>query len=152
MKTHEFFLKEAIKESKRSIKAGGYPVGAVIVKDGKIIARGISNGNKINDPTSHAEIDAIRKAGKKIKTKKLKGCTLYTSLETCLMCFFASSWAYIPEIVYACRKEKTPKNYFETSLNVEDVESKNYKKQKIIHLKKLEKEAKLIIDNWEKEL
>lgn len=152
MKNHEYFLKEAIKESKHSIKIGGYPVGAVIVKEGKIISRGVSNGKNLNDATCHAEIDAIRKAGKKLKTKKLKGCTLYTSLETCMMCFFASNWAYIPEIIYACKKQKAPKNYFETSLNVKDVKSKNYRKQKIVYLKKLEKEAKLVIDNWEKNL
>ena len=150
MNIHENFLREAIKESERSIRSGGYPVGAIMVKNGKIIARGVSNSKKLHDATSHAEIDAIRKASKKIKNKFLKNCTLYTSLETCLMCFYASNWARIPKIVYACRKTMAPKNYYNTSLKVVDVRNKNYRKQKIVHLKKLEGEAKLIIDNYEK--
>jgi len=154
MNDHEYFLKEAIKESQRSIKIGGYPVGAIIVKDGKIISRGVSNGKKLHDATSHAEVDAIRKAGKKLKNKFLKDCIMYTSCETCMMCYFASNWARIPEIVYACSKEKAPWHYYETSLMVKDIKGKTYKKknsQKIVHMKKLEAEAKLIIDNWEKQ-
>jgi len=147
---HENFLEEAIKESEHSVKKGGYPVGAVIVRGGKIIARGVSNSKKLHDATSHAEIDAIRKASKKIKNKFLNNCTLYTSLETCLMCFYASNWARIPQVVYACRKTKAPKDYYNTSVKVRDVRSKNYRKQKIIHWKKLENRAKLIIDNYEK--
>ena len=155
MINHKYFLKEAIKESKRSIKIGGYPVGAIIVKDGKIIARGVSNGKKLNDPTSHAEVDAIRKACKKTKNKFLKKCTLYTSCETCMMCYFASNWARIPEIVYACRKIKAPWHYYETSLLIKNIKGKTYRKnkaQKIVHMKNLEAEAKLIIDNWEKNI
>lgn len=155
MKNHEYFLKEAINESARSVKMGGYPVGSIIVKDGKIIARGISNGKNLTDPTSHAEIDAIRKAGKKLKSKFLKDCTLYTSCETCMMCYFASNWARIPEIFYACSKAVAPMHYYETSLSVKNIKSKTYYKknpQKIIHFKNLELKAKSIIDKYEKSL
>ena len=69
-----------------------------------------------------------------------------------MMCFFASNWAFIPEIIYACSKEKTPKNYFETSVNIKDIKNKNNLKQRVVRFKTLEKEAKLIIDNWEKNL
>ena len=152
MNEHKDFLLEAIQESKKSIKLGGFPVGAVIVKNNKIISRGISNGKKLKDPTSHAEISAIRKACKKLKTRNLKDCVLYSSCEPCMMCFFASNWAFIPEIIYACSKEKTPKNYFETSVNIKDIKNKNNLKQRVVRFKTLEKEAKLIIDNWEKNL
>jgi guanine deaminase len=152
MKEHKDFLLEAIKESEKSVKVGGFPVGAVVVKNNKIISRGISNGKKLKDPTSHAETSAIRKACKKLNTRNLKDCTLYSSCEPCMMCFFASNWSFIPEIIYACSKEKTPKNYFETSVNIKSIKNKNNLKQKIVHLKLLETQAKLIIDNWEKNI
>lgn len=152
MKEHEKFLLEAIKESEKSIRLGGFPVGAIITLNGKIISRGISNGKKLKDPTSHAEISAIRKACKKLGTRNLSKCILYSSCEPCMMCFFASNWAFLPSIIYACSKSQTPKNYFETNIQIKDIKNKNNLKQEILHLKKLEKEAKLIIDNWEKKL
>lgn len=100
------YMKAAINEAYKGIKAGhGGPFGAVIVKDGKIIARGHNHVVSNNDPTCHGEINAIRKACKKLKTFDLTGCDLYTSGEPCDMCLCASMWANIKHIYWACSIE-----------------------------------------------
>ena len=94
------FMREAIRLADESVKHGGGPFGAVIVKDGEIIA-GASNSVTIdNDPTAHAEMNAIRPACKKLGTFDLSGCTLYTSCEPCPMCLGANYWAHIDKIYY----------------------------------------------------
>lgn len=91
---------EAIKLSVEKMEAGfGGPFGAVIVKEGKIIARGYNNVTSSNDPTAHAEVDAIRKACKELGTFQLDDCELYTSCEPCPMCLGAIYWAR-PKVVY----------------------------------------------------
>lgn len=106
MDKKKHFMREAIKISLRGMNnnAGG-PFGTVIVKDGKIIARGWNQVTSTNDPTAHGEIVAIRKACKKLKTFCLKGCELYTSCEPCPMCLAAIYWARIDKIYYANTKE-----------------------------------------------
>lgn len=84
------FLRLALDQARESVKQGGFPAGAVVVKDGRIISKGISLGFLLNDPTSHAETAAIRKACKILKTSNLEGATLYESLACCVMCFFCS--------------------------------------------------------------
>lgn len=83
----------------------GGPFGAVIVKDGEVIAEGFNNVTSSNDPTAHAEITAIRNACKKLNTFDLSGCELYTSCEPCPMCLAAIYWARIEKIYYANTKE-----------------------------------------------
>jgi len=85
---------------------GDVPIGAVIVKDGKIIARGENKVQKSKNPTLHAEIVAINKACKKLNTKFLEGCDLYVTLEPCAMCATAISFARIANIYFAARDEK----------------------------------------------
>lgn len=102
------FMEEAIKEAYKGIKAGhGGPFGAVIVKDGKIIARGHNHVVSNNDPTCHGEIDAIRKACKKLKTFDLSGCDLYTTAEPCIQCLGAILWANINKVYYGCTVKDT---------------------------------------------
>lgn len=98
------FLKQAIKQAKVSMQKGGFPAGAVLVKNGKVISKGISLGGALNDPTEHSETSCIKKACKKLKTTNLEGCILYASLQPCLMCFSVANWAGILKIVYGCRK------------------------------------------------
>lgn len=94
------FMREAIKLASESVLNGGGPFGAVIVKDGKIIA-GSSNSVTIdNDPTAHAEVNTIRKACRELGTFDLSGCTIYTSCEPCPMCLGAIYWARISRIYY----------------------------------------------------
>jgi len=91
---------EAIRLANESVRHGGGSFGAVIVKDGKIIA-GSSNSVTIdNDPTAHAEVNAIREACRKLGTFDLTGCRIYTSCEPCPMCLGAIYWAHIERIYY----------------------------------------------------
>ena len=94
------FMREAIRLANESVERGGGPFGAVIVKDGEIVA-GSSNSVTIdNDPTAHAEVNTIRKACQKLRTFDLSGCTIYTSCEPCPMCLGAIYWARIGKIFY----------------------------------------------------
>ena len=94
------FMREAIRLANESVERGGGPFGAVIVKDGEIVA-GSSNSVTIdNDPTAHAEVNTIRKACLKLRTFDLSGCTIYTSCEPCPMCLGAIYWARIGKIFY----------------------------------------------------
>lgn len=101
--THETFMKRAIELAAQTAledMAGG-PFGCVIVKDGEIIAEGANRVIADHDPTSHGEINAIRKACKKLGTHDLTGCVLYTSGEPCPMCYAACCWANIDSMFYA---------------------------------------------------
>jgi len=98
--TDREFMREAIKLANESVERGGGPFGAIIVKDGKIVA-GSSNSVTIdNDPTAHAEVNTIRKACRQLGTFDLSGCTIYTSCEPCPMCLGAIYWAHISRIFY----------------------------------------------------
>jgi tRNA(Arg) A34 adenosine deaminase TadA len=98
----ETYMREAIRLSLKNIRTkGGGPFGAVIVRAGKIVARGWNQVTGSNDPTAHAEVVAIRKACKKLKTFKLEGCELYTSCEPCPMCLAAIYWAHLDRVYYA---------------------------------------------------
>lgn len=94
------WMREAIALSSRNVDNGGGPFGAVIVKDGEIIARGANRVTADNDPTAHAEVSAIRAAAKKLGTFDLSGCDIYTSCEPCPMCLSAIYWARIGHIYY----------------------------------------------------
>ncbi|MEG7282083.1 nucleoside deaminase [Bacillus sp. 0909A] len=97
---HEAFLKRAVELAREGVKTGiGGPFGAVIVKDGIIIAEGQNNVTTSNDPTAHAEVTAIRNACKALGTYQLDDCMLYTSCEPCPMCLGAIYWAR-PKAVY----------------------------------------------------
>jgi guanine deaminase len=99
------FMQEAIKCSLEGMNSNaGGPFGAVIVKNGEIIARGWNKVTSTNDPTAHAEITTIREACKKLGTFDLSGCELYTSCEPCPMCLAAIYWARIDKIYYGNTK------------------------------------------------
>ncbi len=109
---HEFFMREAIRLANESVAAGGGPFGAVIVRDGRILA-GCSNSVTIdNDPTAHAEVNAIRSACRSVGNFSLAGCTIYTSCEPCPMCLGAIYWAGIDHIYYGnTRKDAAEVNF-----------------------------------------
>jgi guanine deaminase len=100
MSKHKEFMKRAIELSRKAsmIEKSGGVFGAVIVKDGKIIAEGYNQVAKTKDPTWHAEMHAIREACKKLGTPHLEGCTLYSSAECCPMCLATAYWAHIDRI------------------------------------------------------
>ena len=95
-----YFMKEALKEARKSYELDEVPVGAIVVKDNKIIARGHNLREKKHDPTAHAEIVAIKKACKKLESWRLVGCKLYVTLEPCSMCAGAIIWARLDEVIY----------------------------------------------------
>ena len=103
----EQFMKEALKEAKKSYDKEEIPVEAVIVKDGKIIARGHNLKETRTDTTNHAEIIAIRKASKKLKAWRLNNCIMYVTLEPCSMCAGALIQARISKVVIGTMDDKT---------------------------------------------
>ena len=102
----EKFMTQALKEAEKSANFDEVPVGAVIVKDGKIIARGHNLRETKKDPTAHAEIIAIRKACKKLNSWRLEGCTIYVTIEPCSMCAGTLLWSRIQKIVYGAKDPK----------------------------------------------
>jgi len=99
-------MNQAFLLAKKALSHDDVPIGAVIVKDGKIIARGENRVQKSKNPTLHAEIVAINKACKKLNAKFLDDCDLYVTLEPCAMCAVAISYARIKNIYFAARDEK----------------------------------------------
>ena len=116
------FMIEAIGLSVENLKKGGGPFGAVIVKDGKIIARGANSVTVANDPTAHAEVNAIRKAADVLGTFDLSGCEIYTSCEPCPMCLGAIYWARLDKIYYANTKNDAKDIGFDDSFIYEELE------------------------------
>ena len=105
MKEHEKFMRMAIKLSEQNVKESiGGPFGAVIVKDGQVIAESSNRVIQQNDPTAHAEISAIRLACRRSGNYNLQGCVIYTSCEPCPMCLGAIYWARIDTIYYGNTK------------------------------------------------
>ncbi len=105
MSKHEEFMQMAIELSVNNVTQGqGGPFGAVIVKDGKLIAASANKVVPTNDPTAHAEVSAIRIACQELNTYILSGCEIYTSCEPCPMCLAAIYWARIDKIYYANTK------------------------------------------------
>lgn len=103
-------MKLAYNEARNGINKGeGGPFGTVIVKDGKVIAKGHNQVIKKNDSTCHGEIQAIRKACKKLNSFDLSGCILYTTGQPCLMCLGAILWANISKVYYGCNIDDTEK-------------------------------------------
>ncbi len=93
-------MREAIRLANESVERGGGPFGAVIVKDGEVVAGSSNSVTLDNDPTAHAEVNTIRQACRKLGTFDLSGCTIYTSCEPCPMCLGAIYWAHISAIFY----------------------------------------------------
>jgi len=102
---HDQFMQHAINLSVEKMLAGqGGPFGAVIVKDGKVIAEGWNQVSTQHDPTAHAEVVAIRAACQALGDFELKGCVLYSSCEPCPMCLGAAYWARVDSLFYAATK------------------------------------------------
>jgi len=94
-------MRRAIALSEESVRTGGGPFGAVIAKDGEIIAEASNSVTIDHDPTAHAEVNCIRRATRKLGTFDLSGCDIYTSCEPCPMCLGAIYWAHLDRIFYA---------------------------------------------------
>ena len=126
-------------------KKYGGPFGACIVKDGKIIGKGINRVVKDNDPTAHAEVVAIREACRNIKSYDLSGCELYTSCYPCPMCLSAIIWSNIKKVYYGNTKEDAADIGFRDEFIYEYIESlsNNKENKKILNLQPLNREEAL---------
>jgi len=137
MSSTDKFMRKAIALSIENIKNGGGPFGAVIVKDGKIIATGVNRVTSNVDPTAHAEVNAIRKASKKLGTYDLAGCEIYTSCEPCPMCLGAVYWAHLDKIYYGNTKTDAKEIGFDDSFIYDEIdlkpENRNIKTTQLLH-------------------
>lgn len=97
---HERFMQEALREARKAFDAGEVPVGAVVVCEGRVIARGHNQTERLRDATAHAEMIAITSATTALGGKYLAGCTMYVTLEPCVMCAGALNWSQLPRLVY----------------------------------------------------
>ncbi|HOV55023.1 MAG TPA: nucleoside deaminase [Bacteroidales bacterium] len=117
-----YFLKLAIELAKENVKNGGGPFGAVIVKDGQIIAKGTNRVTSHNDPTAHAEIVAIRQACEKLNDFQLTDCIIYSSCEPCPMCLGAIYWARPKKLVFAADKFDAANAGFDDSMIYDEIQ------------------------------
>ena len=145
------FMKRAIELSIESVNKGTGPFGAVIVKDGKIIAEG---SNKVTlsknpDSTAHGEMCVIRDACKKLNTFNLSGCELYSSCEPCPMCLSACYWSRIDKIYYANTRDDAKKIDFDDSLIYSEI-TKNINERKISMEQIMREEALKAFELWDK--
>jgi len=102
----EYFMQEALKEAQKALKKDEVPIGAVIVCQNQIIARAHNLVETLNDPTAHAEMQAFTSASNYLGSKYLPECTLYVTIEPCVMCAGASYWMQIGKIVYGAKDSK----------------------------------------------
>lgn len=142
------FMRAAIKLSIENVEKGyGGPFGAVIVKDGEIIATGVNEVTSTNDPTAHAEVVAIRKACALLKTFQLNGCELYASCEPCPMCLGAIYWARPDKIYFANSKEDATKIRFDDQFIYDEI-SRPISERKLFTKQMLREEALEAFDKW----
>jgi guanine deaminase len=148
MSQKEDFMREAIRLSLENMRSGkGGPFGAVIVKDGKIIARGFNQVTSTNDPTAHAEVVAIREACKELGSFQLDGCEIYTSCEPCPMCLGAIYWARPEKMYYANTKVDAANIGFDDQFIYEEIELPlGNRKLQCEHL--LNDEALVVFKEW----
>jgi tRNA(Arg) A34 adenosine deaminase TadA len=140
-------MQEAINLSIKNVDNDGGPFGAVIVKDGKIIARGVNRVTSNNDPTAHAEVNAIREAAAHLGTFDLQGCEIYSSCEPCPMCLGAIYWARLDKLYFANTKLDAKNIDFDDSFIYEELDLP-IEKRKIPTQQMLRKEALEAFNKW----
>ena len=143
----EKYMNLALKEARKAYEIGDVPVGAIIVKNSKVISKAHNQKEKTQNPTRHAEIIAIEKACKKLKTWHLDNCILYVTLEPCLMCAGAIIQSRIKKIVYSTSSEKF--GYIESIDNI----LLNNKNNHIVNTKKgiCSEQSQILLKNFFKE-
>ena len=143
MDKNEEFMKEALREAKKALKKDEVPVGAIVVLDDKIIARGYNTRQHSHDATNHAEIIAIKKACKKIKDFRLNNAVMYVTLEPCIMCLGAILNSRIKTVYFGAKNNK------ENAINLEEIIDKaelNHKSELVGGV--LEKECGDLISSY----
>ena len=143
------YMKRAIELSDLAVKHGNYPFGAVVVKDGTIIAEGENCAVTENDPTGCGEMTALRNAGKALKSYDLTGCVVYASCEPCAMCVGAFFFANISGVFYGIPRAQATK-YFDTSKQFAEI-AKPIEDRWIPATNLCAKEAFKVMDDWGKD-
>lgn len=142
------FMRRAIALSEESVRMGGGPFGAVIVKDGVIVSEASNSVTLDHDPTAHAEVNAIRKATQKLGTFDLEGCEIYTSCEPCPMCLGAIYWAHLDRIYYANDRKDAARIGFDDDFIYKEIALKPQERHKQMEVLQSE-EAKEAFRMWE---
>ncbi|MCI8311494.1 MAG: nucleoside deaminase [Lachnospiraceae bacterium] len=148
MTEDEAYMKEAIRQAKKAWKLQEVPIGCVIVKDGKILARGYNRRNTDKNTLAHAELLAIRRASRAVGDWRLEECTMYITLEPCQMCAGAIVQARIPRVVIGSRNPKA--GCAGSILNLLQVPAFNHQVELTEHI--LEEECSALLKNFFKEL
>lgn len=144
------FMEQAIRLSVENVDANsGGPFGAVIIKNGEIIANGANRVAEANDPTAHAEIIAIRTACKKLNTYNLQGCEFYCSCEPCPMCLRAIYWARMDRIWFATTKEDATGYHFDDQFIYNEI-NKPYSERKLATKQIMKEKALEAFRLWQK--
>ena len=143
-------MREAIRLSFETMRSNtGGPFGCVVVKDGKIIARGVNKVVSMNDPTAHAEVVAIREACQALNDFQLTGCEIYTSCEPCPMCLSAIYWARPEKVYFGNTKEDAAKINFDDAFIYKEIQA-DLSKRKIPVEQLLHEEAIVAFNEWRK--
>lgn len=145
--SHKDYIREAIRLSEENMEEGGGPFGAVIVKDNKVIAKAGNTVTLSNDPTAHAEINAIRKAAQYLNHFDLSGCVIYSSCEPCPMCLGAIYWARVERIYFAAGNADARYAGFDDSFIYEEIQ-KPFDRRSIQIVQMLRDEAFEILEKW----
>ena len=145
---HEKYMREALRQAKKAEALGEVPIGCVIVSGGKIIARGYNRRNTDKNTLSHAELNAIRKASRKLGDWRLEGCTLYVTLEPCQMCAGAIIQSRIPRVVVGCMNPKA--GCAGSILNLLDVKEFNHQAELVTGV--LKEECSALMTGFFREL
>jgi tRNA(Arg) A34 adenosine deaminase TadA len=148
MTEDEKYMKVAIDLSIESVKNGGGPFGAVIVRNGEVIASTSNSVTKDNDPTAHAEVNAIRQATKKLGTFDLSDCVIYSSCEPCPMCLGAIYWARLNKLYFANNKTDAKNIGFDDSFIYDEIATP-YEKRKINTIQTMRNEAIIAFNLWQ---
>ena len=141
------FMREAIRLANESVEHGGGPFGAVIVRDGEIIAGSANSVTLDNDPTAHAEVNTIRQACRKLGTYDLSDCVIYTSCEPCPMCLGAIYWAHLRCVFYGNNKDDAAAIDFDDDFIYKELE-KPLGKRSVPFIPLLRDEAIVSFRNW----
>ncbi|GGW92197.1 nucleoside deaminase [Salegentibacter mishustinae] len=148
-KDHSYFLKRAIQLAEEGMdKGSGGPFGAVIVKNGEIIAESSNKVTSTNDPTAHAEVAAIRQACEKLGDFQLEDCILYTSCEPCPMCLGAIYWARPSKVYYALSREDAARIGFDDQFVYDEI-ALDMDERKIPFINMMREEGLPIFQKWE---
>ncbi|MDR4988430.1 MAG: nucleoside deaminase [Bacteroidales bacterium] len=148
MDQHEKYIREAVEIAAKNAGSGkGGPFGALVVRDGTVIGRGVNCVTGSNDPTAHAEVMAIRDACKNTASFKLEGASIYASCEPCPMCLSAIYWARISTVYFAADNEDASKAGFDDSFIYKEVRLP--REQRSIPIKRIETDsASKPFDTW----